>query len=869
MHSPSGYADVSIVFIVFVSLRPFMRLGVRASASTLSKRWSSVSSVVSEDVPRLSELKTIRELLRAHDEHGLSFRAREVSACWNALGRLVRDDPVQRAWLQQALAQGPELQPLVDTTLHRLPHMNATPVALTAHGVSMVAAYTTFVPSKSILRSMSRRSIRCMEHPVHGPATPPLALSVIAYAFARLKVPSHELFATIAHTAGEKLPEFQARNLSNMCWAFAMADFESKAEFFSKAASVAAARFHDFNAQECSNVLWAFGKSGHASPELFDAFASHALATDVLVKFPPQSLANTAWAYATLGHESPRLFDAIADASLRRIAKFKPQELSALLFAYAKLMHAAPQLLDAIAREGAERIEELEPRSISKMLYSYGKLGHSAPTFFAAAATAASAQMERFNAQELSNLLHGIAKAGVRQADAPLLLDAAVTSVLERIDELSPQDLASISWSLTTSGVRGERALALYASISSRFTRWLPDLSNHDVATAAWAFGDGGAGAGEAGGDRVYRAASLFDAISLHSLPRLPAFTASELSMLCYAFSAAGHPAPVLFDTIGKEAASRLDEFGLVEMVGLVCSHAHAGLTSPELFAAVADCAPELIVSGGVDMSRQWSRLAWAFATAGDGSRKVFDTITSEAAARVDEIDDADLIRIAWSCAVVDYGAESLFGTPRVVERWARRAAQGKLSEATQLMQLHQWQLWLEERDSPWPRLPAPLAERCLSVSLELEPSRSALQGEVSAALRELLSLPTAEEVRTEHGVMLDAVVTCEDGTEVAIEVDGPSHYLKSAVQPGRSSPSTGEQPRRSLNGGTLLKHRQLRATGWPLLAVPYFEWQELGSDEERRVYLERGLQQARRRAHTPPPGERGASHAAASHTAC
>ena len=222
-----GYADVSIVFIVFVSLRPFMRLGVRASASTLSKRWSSVSSVVSEDVPRLSELKTIRELLRAHDEHGLSFRAREVSACWNALGRLVRDDPVQRAWLQQALAQGPELQPLVDTMLHRLPHMNATPVALTAHGVSMVAAYTTFVPSKSILRSMSRRSIRCMEHPVHGPATPPLALSVIAYALARLKVPSHESFATIAHTAGEKLPEFQARNLSNMCWAFAMADFES------------------------------------------------------------------------------------------------------------------------------------------------------------------------------------------------------------------------------------------------------------------------------------------------------------------------------------------------------------------------------------------------------------------------------------------------------------------------------------------------------------------------------------------------------------------------------------------------------------------------------------------------------------------
>ena len=117
-------------------------------------------------------------------------------------------------------------------------------------------------------------------------------------------------------------------------------------------------------------------------------------------------------------------------------------------------------------------------------------------------------------------------------------------------------------------------------------------------------------------------------------------------------------------------------------------------------------------------------------------------------------------------------------------------------------MQLHQWQLWQGARLALAEAASAP--RRALSLRiLELEPSRSALQGEVSAALRELLSLPTAEEVRTEHGVMLDAVVTCEDGTEVAIEVDGrrtTSSRLCSRVAPRRRRASSRGN---SLNGGT------------------------------------------------------------------
>jgi len=45
--------------------------------------------------------------------------------------------------------------------------------------------------------------------------------------------------------------------------------------------------------------------------------------------------------------------------------------------------------------------------------------------------------------------------------------------------------------------------------------------------------------------------------------------------------------------------------------------------------------------------------------------------------------------------------------------------------------------------------------------------------------------------------------------------------------------------------GGTALKRRQLRAAGWPLLAVPFWEWNEARDASARRELLDRGLREA------------------------
>ena len=63
-------------------------------------------------------------------------------------------------------------------------------------------------------------------------------------------------------------------------------------------------------------------------------------------------------------------------------------------------------------------------------------------------------------------------------------------------------------------------------------------------------------------------------------------------------------------------------------------------------------------------------------------------------------------------------------------------------------------------------------------------------------------------------------------GREVAIEVDGPSHFC-------------GRTP----TGATALKRRQLRAAGWALLPVPYWEWGVLGSTAAKQEYLQGALE--------------------------
>jgi len=188
---------------------------------------------------------------------------------------------------------------------------------------------------------------------------------------------------------------------------------------------------------------------------------------------------------------------------------------------------------------------------------------------------------------------------------------------------------------------------------------------------------------------------------------------------------------------------------------------------------------------------------------------------------RLRDFTPQNLAITAWAFAAADHLAPALFDSHVFVQLCAEHSLAPK-----ELCQLHQWQLWREERGAAWPPLPPELAQRCRDAFSSEDGVASKLQREVVASLL-ALELGPREEVRTPQGYSLDAVVLHHGGREVAIEVDGPSHFC-------------GRTP----TGATALKRRQLRAAGWALLPVPYWEWDALGSSEAaKKEYLWAALQ--------------------------
>ena len=163
---------------------------------------------------------------------------------------------------------------------------------------------------------------------------------------------------------------------------------------------------------------------------------------------------------------------------------------------------------------------------------------------------------------------------------------------------------------------------------------------------------------------------------------------------------------------------------------------------------------------------------------------------------------------MAWAFAVLEPScADELFGVSSFTMRCAHLET---AFSREQLSQLHQWSLWREERGALWPGLPDSLLQACSNAFVAEEGRPSQLQSDVVQELRSRVAHVEEEHRCKASGYSIDALATLNDGKRIAVEVDGPSHFL------GRSQ---------TPSGATLLKHRQLRFFGWRLESVPYWEW--------------------------------------------
>jgi hypothetical protein len=103
---------------------------------------------------------------------------------------------------------------------------------------------------------------------------------------------------------------------------------------------------------------------------------------------------------------------------------------------------------------------------------------------------------------------------------------------------------------------------------------------------------------------------------------------------------------------------------------------------------------------------------------------------------------------------------------------------------------------------------------------------------------------PQSEQPTSDKACLIDIAAVTASGVKVAIEVEGPYHYV---------------QPDNTLTGSTLFRNRALAARGFTVISIPHWDWGELRSAAQQQQYLLDKLQAVQQQhvfsvAPQPPP---------------
>jgi hypothetical protein len=205
------------------------------------------------------------------------------------------------------------------------------------------------------------------------------------------------------------------------------------------------------------------------------------------------------------------------------------------------------------------------------------------------------------------------------------------------------------------------------------------------------------------------------------------------------------------------------------------------------------------------------------------------------------KLSEQSVSNLCWSVAVLDL--QRVAGSVVELVRQANRQQQWAsfaTESASQLQQVHQW--LLDGQLVGGRGLAGALTEQQLqqcSTAVSAEHDRSAaeppsdLQQQVFAAVQQLTTAgalswqqgPQQEQLAAPDGAcLIDIAGVTADGVRMAIEVDGPTHFL---------------WPDRKLDGRTQHRNSVLAARGYAVVSVPYYTWEFKGLHERQQHLLQ------------------------------
>ena len=384
--------------------------------------------------------------------------------------------------------------------------------------------------------------------------------------------------------------------------------------------------------------------------------------------------------------------------------------------------------------------------------------------------------MKGLQAREVANSLNSLAK--IRWED-----DAIVWRLIQRgtcvLSDFNPQDLANTFWAMA---MLGHHDSAFISALLSTTRSRLHELNSRDLANTIWAMAK-----------LEHHDSAFISALLSVARSRLHEFKPHNLTKTIWAMATLDHHDSAFISAILSAAKSQLHEFNPQNLANTI----------------------------------------WAMATLDHHDSAFTSALLSVARSRLHEFNPQNLANTLWAMAVLGH-----VNTHLAHEVMLLLVAKYSQLNEEQRRQLLYSAMWLFDLEVVLGDLRALCAEAIIKVKSDLPmvvlaPEPSKIQQDVFSIVATLPGISGAKlEQSTDDGLLsIDIAITLPTGEKVAIEVDGPTHFLHS-YPPGLMT----------YNGNTLLRNRLLEARGWRVISVPVVEWRRLKGRGGKVAYLQRLL---------------------------
>ena len=510
--------------------------------------------------------------------------------------------------------------------------------------------------------------------------------------------------------------------------------------------------FENGTPQNVANCIWACGSLRLESPNLFRLLDQRS--KWLFQHGDSQNIANCVWACGTLGISSPNLFRLLDQRSKLLFENGNQQEITNCVWACGTLGIQSPKLFQLLDQRSEWLFEKRNPKDIANCVWACGTLGIKSPNLFQLLDQRSKWLFENGNTQDIANCVWACGTLGVESPKLFELLDHHSEWLFENG---TPQAITNCVSACATLGIRSPNIFQLLDQRS----KWLFENGTpQGIANCVWACGT------------------------------------------------LGIESPNLFRMLDQRSEWLFDNGTPQSIANCAWACASLRIKSPKLFQSFDHYAEWLVAKGN---SQDISNCALALSLLGIESPTFFSALEARLDKYLVDSTTQGVCNVCYAICVLDVNVSSK--SVLLVNLWANllERTTGDLPVEA-LRQIRYVEACASVYELALASPPSDLTTQLDQVTYDDRSSR--FQNKVSSILLRIgFSHQCDVSPLESFPGLLSIDIACPDRM-IAIECDGPSHYLSTV---------DGAEKNRE-NGPTKAKRRLLQELGWNVINLSWME---------------------------------------------